>query len=290
VIRKSRYISIVLHVLVWTAILCMPYLFKMPAQNKSGFLAKILTLRLWFASVEVDVWAYRFILFSTLGVVLLSTLYGVTVANVRLEKEQKAILAERALTELKLYRSQISPHFLFNVLSTLISFGRRKSDQLEPALIMLSELIRYMLYEAKEKKVTLAKEIEYLGYYIELQKLRFSDEDVHIEANFTVSDNDAQLTIEPMLLIPFVENAFKHGIGWIREPFIKVDLYINDTILYFDVQNKLATEMTGGSEGRSGIGLSNIQSRLTLLYGGKFQLNLTKDSLYFYLKLKLDLK
>ena len=210
--------------------------------------------------------------------------------SVRLEREQKEILAERLSAELKFYRSQVSPHFLFNVLSTLISLGRKKSDLLEPSLIMLSELIRYMLYETNEKRVPISKEVEYLRSYISLQQLRFGHDNVNIETWLTVPDNEIGLTIEPMLLIPFVENAFKHGIGGIQEPLIKIELSINNGILYFNVLNKYGENHLESKDSSSGIGLANIHSRLKLLYGGKHELEISKENSVFYSKLKLELK
>lgn len=254
---------------------------------------KLLILDKWFEAIEIDEWAYRFAFFSSVGFILISSLYGIVEENIRLEKKQKEITADRLTTELKFYRSQISPHFLFNVLSTIISLGRKKSDDLEPALLMLSGLMRYMLYEVNESKVSLAKEVEYLTSYVALQQLRFGHDDVKIETNLIVPEN-SNFAIEPMLLIPFVENAFKHGIGVVPNPSIKIDLRIEDCTLYFSVTNKFVRDhinkINGTDDANAGIGLSNIRSRLKLLYVDNHKLDVTESDSIFSVRLNLQLK
>ena len=151
---------------------------------------------------------------------------------------------------------------------------------------MLSDLMRYMLYESDEKKVTIAKEIEYLKSYISLQQLRFGD-DVKIDVLIDLPEQILQANIEPMLLIPFVENAFKHGIG-ADEPFIAIHLSSNKNELILDVKNKFVEQDTS-KDANSGIGLENVQSRLALLYEGKHQLTIQKEDNIFHVHLTLRL-
>jgi two-component system, LytTR family, sensor kinase len=239
-------------------------------------LIKLIAVGTLFKDFALDELAYRFAIFSTIGFLIVSTLFSMALDSIRLEREQKELLAERLSAELKFYRSQVSPHFLFNVLSTLISLGRKGSEMLEPSLIMLSELMRYMLYETNETRVEIQKEVDYLKCYIALQQLRFGHDDVKIESNLRISENTNGLTIEPMLLIPFVENAFKHGIGWVQQPTIKIDLDVRDSILNFSVQNKYFDNPGISKDNNSGIGLANIRSRLNLLYADKHKLLITK--------------
>jgi two-component system LytT family sensor kinase len=253
-------------------------------------LLKLIVVGTLFKDFALDDLAYRFAIFSTIGFLIISTLFSMALDSIRLEREQKELLAERLSAELKFYRSQVSPHFLFNVLSTLISLGRKGSEMLEPSLIMLSELMRYMLYETNEKSVEIRKEVEYLKCYIALQQLRFGHDDVKIESKLTVSGNTNGLTIEPMLLIPFVENAFKHGIGWVQQPSIKIDLDVRDSVLNFKVQNTYTDNLAASKDSHSGIGLSNIQSRLKLLYANKHQLFVRKENGIFQSDLTVDLK
>lgn len=189
--------------------------------------------------------------------------------------------------KLKFLRSQISPHFIFNVLTNLVSLARKRSEKLEPQLIKLSELMRYILYESDEKKVTLSKELDYLKSYIDLQEMRFG-EDVTIDLDVKVPDAELGRNIEPMLLIPFVENAFKHGIG-IDQPFIEIHLESYDGILKFEVRNKFNAEEET-KDASSGIGVENVRSRLVLLYPKEHSLVIKKEKNVFTIHLTLKLR
>jgi len=192
----------------------------------------------------------------------------------RMEKEQKA---QRLSAELKFLRQQISPHFLFNMMTNMVSLARQNSPLLEPSLIKLSDLLRYSLYESGEEKILLVKEVQLIKSFIDLQQLRFG-EDVDIRLNITEPDREA--LIEPMLLIPFVENAFKHGIGMVRHAFIYVELRVEQGTLYFKVSNNYS-KGDFVKDKSPGIGLANTRSRLELLYPGRHRLTITdKDEIY----------
>lgn len=217
----------------------------------------------------------------------LSTALRLTNDRVRFERERKEYENERLKSELSLLRSQVSPHFMFNVLNSLASLARKQSDQLESFIIQLSHLMRYMLYESGEKRVTLEREIEYLKNYIDLQKLRFGN-DVIIEFNSQVARMD--LPIEPMLLIPFVENAFKHGIGMIPDPAISIALSLNDHQVSFSVRNKFNKVLTETKDMNSGIGIQNVRRRLELLYKDLHSLSIEEKDSWFIVDLKLILR
>ncbi len=141
----------------------------------------------------------------------------------------------------------------------------------------------------KGKKVPLDKEIAYLKSYIELQKLRFGD-DTRITTEIEVADNGHH-SIEPMLLIPFVENAFKHGIGWIEDPFIYIKLTVAENRLTFTVKNKFsANGVTDSKDNNSGIGLANVSSRLKLLYPDQHILAVQQENDIFATTLTLQLR
>ncbi|MEJ1238599.1 histidine kinase [Chryseolinea sp. T2] len=227
-----------------------------------------------------------FVTINFLLVFGLSTALRLTSDRIQFEREREQRENENLKSELSLLRSQISPHFMFNVLNSLASLARKKSDQLEPVIIQLSQLMRYMLYDAGDKRMSISKEIEYLSNYIDLQKLRFgNDIDITFETNVMRGD----LAIEPMLLIPFVENAFKHGTGLVMNPAIHIDLVSDDQILNFTVRNKFS-QATQAKDPSSGIGIQNVRRRLDLLYRDKYMLNLTQDGLWFKVELKLTLK
>lgn len=243
----------------------------------ASFWLKYHILVYWFPDVLKDVTAYKFIFGPSVGIFVISIIYRRVVNKIRYEKAQEQRRTEQLSTELKFLRSQISPHFLFNVLTNLVSLARKKSDQLESSLIMLSDLMRYMLYDTQGKKVPLTKEIEYLQSYIELQKLRFGSE---IVIN-TVIELEEE-TIEPMLLIPFVENAFKHGVEQIN-----IQLSVKNRQLTFDVTNRF--DRGNEKDENSGIGLTNVKSRLELLYKDKHTLLIREDDNLFHVTLTLML-
>jgi LytS/YehU family sensor histidine kinase len=201
----------------------------------------------------------------------------------RLAKEKET---EHLKTELSLLRSQASPHFMFNVLNNMVALARKQSAELEPSLIKFSSLMRYMLYENDEEKVSLENEEEYLQSYIDLQQQRLSKK-VVVTVNMCKGDKPYQ--IDPMLLIPFVENAFKHGAGFIENPHIDIALEAKDNILYFHVSNKYDPSSQQIKDRASGIGLANVRRRLDLLHPGKYTLNITKDNNMFTVSLQINL-
>jgi len=248
-------------------------------------------LKLWltqgfYPNVILDDWAHRILFFPPIPFIVAGIIYRLVIDKIAHDKKQKEIIAEQLSIKLKFLRSQISPHFIFNVLTNLVSLARKQSAQLESALIMLSDLMRYMLYESDEKKVTIAKELEYLKSYISLQQLRFGD-DVKIDVVIDLPGQILQANIEPMLLIPFVENAFKHGTG-ADDPFIAIHLSSNKNELTLDVKNKFVQYDTSKDD-NSGIGLENVQSRLALLYEGNHRLRIKKEELVFHVHLTLQL-
>lgn len=258
-----------------SAILLVPF----SVQIKSYMLA------LWFADASHD--ARSHVLFPSVLVFIVSVFYGIAVDKIRAEKLQKENEALQLGIELKFLRSQISPHFLFNILTNLVSLARKKSDHLEISLLMLSGLMRYMLYDAG-KKISLQQEVEYLESYIELQKLRFGRE-VKIEFSLQLSPEETDYSIEPMLLIPFVENAFKHGTGCADQPLIAIHLTFREGVLSFLVKNKFNWEKDTSKDENSGIGLSNVRSRLKLLYPVTHDLVIKTDKNLHSINLTLKL-
>ncbi|PSK92749.1 sensor histidine kinase [Taibaiella chishuiensis] len=182
---------------------------------------------------------------------------------------------ENLKTELSFLRSQISPHFMFNVLNNINALARLKSDELEPTIIKLSSLMRYMLYDTNVEKVSLSSEVAYLRSYIDLQLQRFGTK-VKVQVILEEEGLNAY-EIEPMLLVPFVENAFKHGIGRIHNPEINIHLYKRDKVLFFAVANKYSDDETEQKDRSSGIGLSNVQRRLKLLYENDHVLTIERE-------------
>ncbi len=233
----------------------------------------------WRAHFIFNLLLYLFFFFS-------STMYQLIGDRAETDKHNKEKETENLKTELSLLRSQVSPHFMFNVLNNMVALARKKSDVLEPSLIKLSSLMRYMLYEADEDKVQLEKEVEYLQSYIDLQKQRFGK---NVQVNVHINAFDDQYEIEPMLLIPFVENAFKHGTGMIENAEITIDLKAQDRMLYFSVRNKYDPDSQEVKDKSSGIGLANVKRRLNLLYARHHEINISGKDAYFTVELKIKL-
>jgi two-component system, LytTR family, sensor kinase len=222
-----------------------------------------------------------------LFVVCSSFIYRLQIDNSQDQKIRKEKENENLKTELSFLRSQVSPHFIFNILNNMVSLARKKSDLLEPSLIQLSSLMRYMLYENDEEKVPLEKEIDYLKSYINLQLLRFGDD---VAITFNPPHDTGNYLIEPMLLAPFVENAFKHGVGMVENPHINILLSIDKETgwLDFKVMNSIAPR-EDSKDKSSGIGLVNVRRRLELLYKGKFVLDTMQTGSVFIADLKIKL-
>ena len=200
------------------------------------------------------------------------------------QRMKAELQTQNKASELALLRSQVNPHFLFNTLNNIYSLVYKKSDEAPEAVMKLSSIMRYMLYDANSNQVPLEKEIEYLVSFIELQKLRTKEQDF---LELFITGNPAGHTIAPMLLIPFVENAFKHGHKQGPLPWIRVRLQIDETRINFKVINNFKPSLTIQKDDVKGIGLHNIQRRLELLYPGRHSLNLTENETHFTIQLEI---
>ena len=224
--------------------------------------------------------------FPSLFVFAISTAIKITNEWFRNEKQKKEMETEKLNSELAFLKSQVNPHFLFNILNNICSLARKKSDETENSIIKLSQIMRYMLYESKDEKVALEKEIEYLQNYIELQRLRISDT---VRISFGIEGTPENYFIEPMLLIPFVENAFKHGISYVDDSGIVIRLIMDKQTIRFIVENKIVKKNDENIHSDSGIGLKNVKRRLDLLYPGKHELLITDDHVKYLVDLKINL-
>jgi two-component system, LytTR family, sensor kinase len=177
--------------------------------------------------------------------------------------------------ELELLKAQLNPHFFFNTLNNIYSLVYKKSDEAPAALMKMSDIMRYMLYESKAEKVPLGKELEYLDDYIELQRLRFTDPGF---IYYSVEGETVNHFIPPMMLLSFVENAFKHGKKRVSNPGIIIRVEASEKVLNFFVSNYIIENPVPETHGHTGIGLKNIKRRLELLYPGSHDLSvITRD-------------
>jgi two-component system, LytTR family, sensor kinase len=187
-------------------------------------------------------------------------------------------------------RSQINPHFLFNALNTIYGTAlQEKAERTSEGIEKLGDMMRFMLQENMQEKISLSREIDYLHNYISLQRLR-TDANPMITINVNIEQQVLPVQIAPMLLIPFVENAFKHGISFREPSHIKITLEIKDKTLYFDVfNNKHVKQESDPEKNKSGIGLTNVRQRLTLLYPGKHELIIRETGKDFFVHLTIQL-
>lgn len=201
------------------------------------------------------------------------------------EKVRKNLENEKLSAELAFLKSQINPHFLFNSLNNIYSLAYQRSEMTPEAILKLSEIMRYMLQESNEVRVELSKEIRYLENYIELQKLRFKA-NAHVEMIILGEDDHMRQSIVPLILIAFVENAFKHGVASDPENPIRIAILVEKGRLEFTVTNKKSDQ---NKDEASGIGLNNVKRRLDLLYQGEYKLEIREKEKIYSCKLVLNL-
>jgi two-component system, LytTR family, sensor kinase len=190
----------------------------------------------------------------------------------RVEKMRSELAAVQLDTEVKFLKSQVNPHFLFNTLNNLFSMAQKKgNDDLADGISKLSGMMRYMIYESNEEHVPLKKEIEYLENCILLNELRYAEGEAKVVFNYP--EQTKGIVVAPMLFIPFVENAFKHGVTIGRLSEIDISIAVANKQLTFTCENTIYSVKKMDDE-KSGIGLENVKRRLALLYPGKYELSI----------------
>ena len=209
----------------------------------------------------------------------------------RNQKRMRELQKNNFETELDFLRSQVQPHFFFNTLNNLYSLTLDKSDMAPETVLKLSELMSYVIYDGKQKKVSLTKEIGYIQNYLDLEKLRFGQK---VKTSFDVYGHVNDQKIAPLLMLPFIENSFKHGVGdGIDEIKIDIGLDIHPKDVVFTVQNrkyqKINTPASGPYNhiGHNGVGIKNIKRRLNLIYGNNYNLEIKDDPDKYTVTLKI---
>lgn len=202
---------------------------------------------------------------------------------IRVNNRWKRTEKEKLDTELSYLKAQINPHFLFNTLNSIYSLAIQKSDSTPEAVQKLSAMMRYVLTEAENDTVPLKKELDYIRNYIDLQKFRFGDE---VKLNYSIWGNEDGKRIAPLILISFIENAFKYGLNAAEDTNIKIVINMYDSRLEMLVaNNKVTTQVS--AESRNGIGISNTRNRLGLLYPSAHELKITEDEHQFSVNLSI---
>lgn len=220
--------------------------------------------------------------FNLLPVVMITMLIKLMRNAYHQEKNLRELEKEKFTAEMGLLKAQINPHFFFNTLNSLYALTLKGSDQASKVVLRLSELMHYMLYEASAAKVLLKDEISHLENYISIEQMRFAD---RLDLSFQYSGDINGKMIAPLLLLPFVENAFKHGIaddsGWIT-----INLKVTGNRLFLKVENSYPVN---GKAKSHGFGLKNVKRRLDLTYPGQYDLQLHQNDETFEADLKLDI-
>ena len=203
----------------------------------------------------------------------------------QLQKKLAEVGKQKLEAELNFLKSQVNPHFLFNSLNAVYFLIDKNNQQARNALHKFSEMLRYQLYECNDHKIPIEKEIAYLKDYVALQQLRVSNTDIQFHCAPDVGD----FSIEPLLLIPFVENSFKHLSHFDKEQRNEVQIKISRSngSMHFSVYNTTEAHSLNGSGG--GIGLTNVKKRLQLLYPGKHHFSITEKQNWFGVDLTLSL-
>ncbi|MCU0399921.1 MAG: histidine kinase [Algoriphagus sp.] len=226
----------------------------------------------WLGSINHQLWLF-------LAVVLFSLL-------LRLREKLHETENEKLQAELSSLKNQINPHFLFNTLNAIYGLSIREDARLTgKSLIKLSGLMRYVFTESEAEKVPLNRELDYLKDYMDLQRLRLAN---GVKVDFAFSGPSVSLQIAPLLLIPFVENAFKHGINPDQDSEIRIHIDVLDTILTLLVENRLVTTQLDNFE-QSGQGLQKTKNRLNLIYGDRHKLTISQNKTHFNVHLTIDL-
>jgi LytS/YehU family sensor histidine kinase len=212
-------------------------------------------------------------------------------ASIQRQLQQARISAEQKQSELNLLQSQLSPHFLFNTLNNIYGISITQQERVPALLLKLSSLLRYSVYNTRQPFVPLTEELEYIYNYISFEKLRISDRLVLQNNLATITDQ--RITIAPMVLIVFIENAFKHARNTLDQKiYIYINLEISGNFILFSVKNSYSDVKHDSStiQTSSGLGLANTIRRLNLLYEGDYELNQFIKDNFYTVQLRLKIK
>jgi len=204
------------------------------------------------------------------------------------EKAKQVLKEEKLINELQFLKSQINPHFLFNTLNNLFGMARQANAiQVADGIARLSHMMRYMLYDSEVNFVPLEKEISYLENYIELQRLRMGSSS-KTELILDINKGSGKIEVAPLLLIPFIENAFKHGVSLKEESKIWVQLNTEGNKINFQVKNTINKLRQNRDEESSGFGLKNVKKRLELIYPGNNKLDISENNNIYSVSLSIN--
>lgn len=222
--------------------------------------------------------------FTSLFLLFFSTGLRVLERQDKIEKSHRELEKEKLNSELAFLKNQISPHFFFNTLNNIYSLIEINAADSQKAVLKLSKLMRYLLYDTEKGNTTLGNEIEFMKNYIDLMRLRMSDK-IRLTVNFPIEYENVE--IPPLLFIPYIENAFKHGVSYKSNSFIEISLRTSGRSINFSCANPIVK--TSEDITASGIGLENARKRLNLLFPDKHNIEITKTDGIFKVSMHIDL-
>jgi sensor histidine kinase YesM len=225
-------------------------------------------------------------------ILLLSFIVGILLKILRATSEKQILEAQleskQRQSELNLLQSQLSPHFLFNTLNNLYGLSIKQDERIPKLLLKLSDLLRYSLYQTRESVVALTNEIVYLNNYIAFERLRLGKR-LHLECQ--IDADNTELLVAPMILIVFIENAFKHAKESTNQAIeIKIQLFVNLNGIHLDLENSFQKQAISSNSVASGLGLMNVTKRLDLIYGETYQLTQQEEGSFYKVYLNLPLQ
>jgi len=201
------------------------------------------------------------------------------------EKKQKELEKEKLNSELAFLKNQVSPHFFFNTLNNIYSLIGIDGPTAQDSVLKLSKLMRYLLYESEHGETRMSHEIDFMNNYIDLMKLRLNSK-VELQIDFPKEFPD--FPIAPLLFVPFIENAFKHGVSYREHSFIHIGMEIDQDQIMFTSENSVGKSSKTDDLQHSGIGLENVQKRLALLFQGQHELKIERTETVFRVKLSIQ--
>ncbi|MGM0620187.1 MAG: sensor histidine kinase [Bacteroidota bacterium] len=269
-------VSIWLEVFISLGVFTLITNYQADQMNPSSFDGLLLMVGLYFTIIIAVV------------IKLVRRSFQIQKKNTELDKRRFQIELKLKEAELKLLKAQVHPHFLFNTLNNLYGLTLEKSDEAPKLVLQLSEILDYILYRCDEKLVSLDEELSNLKNYIEIEKIRYSGK-LNLSTDFP--EETSNLKIAPLILLPFVENAFKHGVSHFPGvAFVNIKITLVETNLFFKIINSKNPVTNNQAEHIKGVGLKNVRKRLDLIYPEKYMLKIDKPEETFSVNLTLQLE
>ena len=238
----------------------------------------------FFLEIKMPVGLLKFGIIRVIFIELFAIIYCIAIGKRKAEEKHKVVLHEKTTTELAFLKTQMNPHFFFNTLNNIYGLAYKKDDRTPEIIVKLSEIMRYIIYETTDDYVPLQKEITFIENYINLENLRIRNAE-RVKLNIDI--NNPIFKIAPLILLPFIENCFKHGdINGNRNGSIEVNIWTESDTFYFSCSNSFKNNKVKKS---GGVGLNNVKKRLEILYADEFNLTISTENGLYYVLLELSL-